>query len=87
MHGLCACFNHATQVFSLDVLCCLMRCIYLRTLSEGKQTNLKSLSMAHSWIDAEIMIMMLQRTHCLQELDMSDVSHLQSHNKVHFPFF
>lgn len=74
MRELRACFNHTTQVFSLDLSGCLTRCVFLRTLSDGKLTNLKRLIVAHSWIDTEIMITMLQRTRCLQELDMTDVS-------------
>ena len=74
MHRLHACFNHTTQVFSLDLSHILTRCVYLQTLSDGKLTNLKPLSVAHSWIDTEIMIILLQRTHCLQELDMSNVT-------------
>ena len=48
-----------------------------RTLSDGKLTNLKRLSVAHSRIDTEIMIIMLQRTRCLQELDMTNVSSIK----------
>lgn len=81
MRGLRACFNHATQVFSLDLSHCLTRCVYLQTLSDGKLTDLKRLSVAQSWIDTEIMTMMLQRTccdkRCLKELNMSDVSSIK----------
>ena len=50
---------------------------FLRTLSDGKLTNLKCLSVATSWIDTEIMIILLQRTCFLQELDMSKVSRIK----------
>ena len=73
MRGLRACFNHATQVFSLD----LSRCSYLGNISDEKLSNLKRLSVARSWIDTEIMIEMLQRTRCLRELDMSDVCEIK----------
>ena len=43
MHGLRACFNNATQIFSLYLLDYHMRCIYLWTISDGKLTNLKHL--------------------------------------------
>ena len=73
MCGLRACFNHTTQVFLLE----LSRCSYLGNISDENLSNLKRLSMARSWIDREIMIKMLQRTRCLQELDMSDVSEIK----------
>ena len=71
-----ACFNHATQVFLLDLSLILTRCVYLRTISDGKLTHLKRLSVACSWIDTEIMTILLQRMRCLQELDMSDNSEI-----------
>ena len=71
MRGLRACFNHATQVFSLDLSTILASCVYLRTISDGRLTHLKRLSVASSRIDTEIMTILLQRTRCLQELDMS----------------
>ena len=79
MCGLRACFNHATQVFSLDLLHILTCCVYLWTLLDGKLTNPKHLSMASSWMDTEIMMILLQRTCCLQELDMLDVSRIRDH--------
>lgn len=77
MRGLRACFHHATQVYSLDLSHCLTRCVFLRTISDGKLTNLKRLTVALSWIDTEIMIILLQRTRFLQELDMSHVEDIK----------
>ena len=72
MHALRACFYHATQVFLLDLSHDLMCYVYLQTLSDGKLTSLKCPTMADSWINTEIMIILLHRMHCLQELDMSN---------------
>ena len=61
MHALRACFYHATQVFLLDLLHDLTRYLYLRTLSDGKLTSLKCPTMANSWINTEIMIILLHK--------------------------
>ena len=74
MHALRACFYHATQVFLLDLSHDLTRYVCLWTLSDGKLTSLKYPTMADSWINTEIMIILLHKTHCLQELDMSNSS-------------
>ena len=76
MRGLRACFYHATIVYSLDLSRCLSRCVFLKTLSDGKLTNLKRLCVASSWIDTKIMVILLKRTRSLQELDMSEADNI-----------